>query len=343
MMKEDKNNLMDKIVSLAKRRGFVFPGSEIYGGLANTWDYGPLGVELKNNIKQLWWNRFVQQRDDMVGLDSAIIMNSKVWEASGHIKNFFDLLSECRKCHHRVRVDHFLGPEKMQEFGRKLQNADAGVRARVMEEIGAVLAATAACPSCGAKDWTEAKPFSGMFSTLFGPSGDEASRVYLRPETAQGIFANFKNVLGTTRRTLPFGIAQIGKAFRNEITPGNFILRTREFEQMEVEYFIRGDEWGKWFEYWRMEMRTWIGDIGIDLARIHEIDVPSEDRAHYSKRTIDFEYDFPNKSRNQRNNKYLRSGGGLHYLIGRTLFHRICICRGDKSTQCNSWRKSHYV
>jgi glycyl-tRNA synthetase len=257
---------MDKIVSLCKRRGFVFPGSEIYGGLANSWDYGPLGVELKNNIKQLWWKRFVQQRDDMVGIDAALIMNPKVWEASGHLKEFNDPLVECKNCHERFRADK--------------------------------IDITAACSNCGKKAFTEVKQFNMMFKTNLGPVDDEKSVVYFRPETAQAMFVQFKNVLDTSRKQLPFGIAQQGKAFRNEITPGNFIFRTREFEQMEIEYFIKppqnDDEWNKVFEMWRAEMKSWITDgLGIKWEHIHELEVPKKELAHYSKRTIDFEYHFP--------------------------------------------------
>jgi len=252
---------IENIVSLCKRRGFVYPGSEIYGGLANSWDYGPLGVELKNNIKQMWWKRFVHRRDDMVGIDAALVMNTKVWEASGHLKEFKDPLVECKKCHKRFRADDL-----------KKDN----------------------CPDCGEKNaFDEAKDFNLMLKTHLGPMEDSASAVYFRPETAQSMFVDFKNVVSTTRKTLPFGIAQIGKAFRNEITPGNFIFRTREFEQMEIEYFIREDDWQKYFEHWRKEMMSWMEDIGIDLKYIHELEVPAESRAHYSKRTIDFEYDFP--------------------------------------------------
>ena len=256
----DVPSLMDKIVSLAKRRGFVFPGSEIYGGLANSWDYGPLGVELKNNIKQLWWKRFVRSRDDMVGIDTALIMNPKVWESSGHLKNFSDPLVECKKCHARFRADQLEGT----------------------------------CASCDGKEFTSAKQFNLMFKTFIGPAEEQANVAYFRPETAQGMFVNFKNVLDATRRRLPFGIAQIGKAFRNEITPGNFIFRTREFEQMEIEYFIApDDDWNLYFEEWRKEMKVWMQDIGIDLAHVHDLEIPDGERAHYSKRTIDLEYDFP--------------------------------------------------
>lgn len=254
------DNLMDKVVSLCKRRGFIFPGSEIYGGLANSWDYGHLGVELKNNIKQLWWKMFVQSRDDMVGIDAALIMNPKVWEASGHVGGFNDPLIECKKCHSRFREDN-------------------------LEEKK--------CANCGGTDFTDTKQFNTMFKTNIGPIEDEKSVAYLRPETAQAMFVDFKNILDTTRRKLPFGIAQSGKAFRNEITPGNFIFRTREFDLMEFEYFVKPDDWEKWFEYWRQEMHRWLEAIGADMAKVHEHEIPDGERAHYSKRTIDFEFDYP--------------------------------------------------
>ena len=262
--KDKKENLMEKIVSLAKRRGFIFPGSEIYGGLANSWDYGPLGVELKNNIKQLWWKKFVQERDDMVGIDAALIMNPKVWEASGHLKNFSDALIECKNCHHRFRTDSL--------------TMDGGYYV---------------CTDCNGREFTEAKSFNLMFKTFLGLSEDAANVVYFRPETAQGMFVDFKNVLNTNRKQVPFGIAQIGKAFRNEITPGNFIFRTREFEQMEIEYFIYEKDWEKYFEYWKKQIIDWIKELGVDIKKIHEREVSESDRAHYSKKTIDFDYEFP--------------------------------------------------
>lgn len=253
--------LMDKIVSLAKRRGFIFPGSEIYGGLANAWDYGPLGVELKNNIKQLWWKRFVHMRDDVVGIDAALLMNPKVWEASGHVATFSDPLVECKKCHERFRADQ--------------------------------IDVSKGCPNCKG-ELAEPKQFNLMLKTFLGPAEEKTNEVYFRPETAQAMFVDFKNVLDTSRKRLPFGIAQIGKAFRNEITPGNFIFRMREFEQMEIEYFIRESDWEKYFEHWRQEMLQWMRDLGLDTeAHVHELEVPEEERAHYSKRTMDFEYDFP--------------------------------------------------
>jgi glycyl-tRNA synthetase len=258
----EKSDMMEKIVSLCKRRGFVFPGSEIYGGLANSWDYGPLGTELKNNIKQLWWEKFVRRRDDMVGIDAALIMNPKVWEASGHLKEFADPLMECKKCNSRFRAD------KVDEHHP--------------------------CPNCGAKDqFTPPINFNLMFKTFLGSTEDQANVAYFRPETAQAMFVDFKNVLDTSRKQVPFGIAQIGKAFRNEITPGNFIFRTREFEQMEIEYFIREEKWEESFETWRKEMLAWMEEVGIDMAKVHELDVPDGERAHYSKKTIDFEFDFP--------------------------------------------------
>ncbi len=275
-----EQSLMDKIISLAKRRGFVYPGSAIYGGLANAWDYGPLGVELKNNIKQLWWSMFVHRRDDMVGLDAAILMNPKVWEASGHVSEFSDPLVECKKCHNRFRADH-LG----------FTDAKGVVVAR--EGIS--------CPECGKEDWALPQQFNLMLQTYLGPAQEKANVVYLRPETAQAMFVDFKSILQTSRRTLPFGVAQIGKAFRNEITPGNFIFRTREFEQMEIEYFIPApkddSEWRKYFDEWLVAMREWITAIGLGEAlskgTIHEFDIPDGERAHYSKRTVDFEYEFP--------------------------------------------------
>ncbi len=254
---------MDKIISLCKRRGFIFPGSEIYGGLANSWDYGPLGHLLKQNIKSAWWKFFVQERDDMVPLDAAIIMNPKVWEASGHLQNFTDELVECKKCHQRFRAD----------------------------QLPAV--SPAACPECGGA-LTKPKKFNLMFKTFLGATEDASAAAYLRPETAGGMFVNFKNILDTTRRLLPFGIAQIGKCFRNEITPGNFIFRTREFEIAELEYFIHSKDWENIFAMWLDEIKKWWKDVmrvNMDNLVWHEI--PENERAHYSKRTVDIEYKYP--------------------------------------------------
>ena len=264
---EDASVSMEKIMSLAKRRGFVFPASEIYGGLAGTWDYGPLGVELKNNIKEMWWRRFVRARDDMVGIDTAIVMNPKVWEVSGHVGEFTDPLVECKKCHQRFRADQT--DEWTGHYAREHGRAAEGA------------------------DFSEARNFNLLFRTFVGPVEDSASQTYLRPETAQGMFVNFKNITDTMRRTLPFGIAQIGKAFRNEITPRDFIFRSREFEQMEIEYFVREASWEDHFAHWLNEMRAWISDMGIAMERVHELEVLDGERAHYSKRTVDFEYDFP--------------------------------------------------
>ena len=259
MQKQD-NSLMEKIVSLCKRRGFVFPGSEIYGGLANSWDYGPLGVELKNNIKNLWWKKFVQERDDMVGIDASLIMNPKVWEISGHLKEFSDPLVECKKCKKRFRADHI--------------NSNN-------------------CPECKG-ELSQPRQFNLMLKTFLGPAEERVNEVYFRPETAQAMFVDFKNVLESSRKKLPFGIAQTGKAFRNEVTPGNFIFRTREFEQMEIEYFIEEKDWKEKFELWRKEMWSWMTEtLGVEKFKIHELEVAKGELAHYSKRTIDFEYDFP--------------------------------------------------
>jgi len=283
--------LMDKIVSLAKRRGFVFPGSEIYGGMANSWDYGPLGVELKNNIKQLWWSRFVHRRDDIVGIDTALIMNPKVWEASGHLANFSDPLIECKMCHGRFRVDLLLDQAMVDGKSNKTMEM---LKNWSVDEVTEFLNKNIGpCPQCKAVGkFTPPRQFNLMFKTFIGPAEEQANIAYFRPETAQGMFVNFKNVLDTTRKKLPFGIAQIGKAFRNEITPGNFIFRTREFEQMEVEFFTHPADAEKWFEYWLNEQKTWVKEIGIEEGAVF-IEIPEADRAHYSKRSVDTEYQFP--------------------------------------------------
>jgi glycyl-tRNA synthetase len=252
---------LENIVSLCKRRGFIFQGSEIYGGLSGTWDYGPLGVTLKRNILNLWWDLFVEQRDDMYGVDAAILMNQKVWQASGHVDTFSDPLVECSNCKGRFRQDHIEGDK---------------------------------CPNCGKTNTMgEAREFNMMFRTNVGPVEDENSVSYLRPETAQGIFTNFKNVVDTFSPDLPFGIAQQGKAFRNEISPRDFVFRSREFEQMEVEYFVQPEKWEEAFEQWRNDVYAWAKKMGLPKDKLHELEVPETDRAHYSKRTIDFEFDFP--------------------------------------------------
>jgi glycyl-tRNA synthetase len=255
---------MEKIVSLCKRRGFIFQSSEIYGGLNGCWDYGPLGVELKNHLKQYWWRVMVRERDDVVGMDGAILTHRAVLKASGHEETFSDPMVDCRTCKARLRADQL--PEKN------------GIKQ---------------CPNCGGKDLTEARPFNLMFSTQMGASADENSVAYLRPETAQSIFVQFKNVLDTSRKKLPFGIAQIGKAFRNEINPRNFTFRSREFEQMELEYFCREEDGLKWLEYWKEERVKFYEDIGIPRDKLHVLTVPDADRAFYSKGTYDIEYDFP--------------------------------------------------
>ncbi len=278
---------MEKIVQLCKARGFVFPGSDIYGGLANSWDYGPLGVELKNNIKQAWWKRFVQRRLDMVGVDAAILMNPKVWEASGHISSFADPLVDCKACKQRFRGDKLLEDKLGVDAvaGIKLEHVQPTM---IKEKI--------ACPSCGKVDWTEAKRFNLMFKTQQGVVDGEGTTIYLRPETAQGIFTNFKNVMLTERMRLPFGIAQIGKSFRNEITPGNFIFRTREFEQMEIEYFFDPErsEWKTLFDDWKKESWSFMTEtLGIKAENLRFRDHTADELSHYSKGTTDIEYNFP--------------------------------------------------
>ena len=283
---------MEKIVSLCKRRGFIFPGSEIYGGLAGTWDYGPFGVELKNNIKQLWWKMFVQDRDDMVGVDAAILMNPKAWEASGHVSGFSDPLVECSKCKRRIRADQYLENFYIQNptIVHDVQTNDLPSLIRDFRSFRAVMK----CENCDAiGTLSDPRQFNMMFKTNIGASEDAASVSYLRPETAGGIFVNFKNVIDSIHPKLPFGIAQIGKAFRNEIAPRDFVFRSREFEQMEVEYFVRPEEWEASFEEWRQNVYAFNKAVGISESAVYELNVADEDRAHYSKRTIDFEFDFP--------------------------------------------------
>jgi glycyl-tRNA synthetase len=280
-MQEKNDNLMEKIISLCKRRGFIYPGSEVYGGLAGTYDYGPLGVALKNNIKNLWWKKFVDSRNDMYGVDAAILMNSEVWKKSGHIDTFTDPLVECTKCRKRFRTDQIIiNPPQPSLIREGETSPDKGRQDGLR------------CPDCGGA-MTESRQFNMMFKTQIGAVEDSSATVYLRPETAQGMFVNFKNIVDSFHPKLPFGMAQIGKAFRNEITPRDFIFRVREFEQMEIEFFLKEEEWEKYFEYWRDEMLEWIEMIGIDMNKIHEFEVEKEDLAHYSKRTIDFEFDFP--------------------------------------------------
>ena len=267
---------LDNVIALAKKRGFVFQAGEIYGGSRSAWDYGPLGVELKENIKRHWWRTFVQSRGDMVGLDSSIILPKRVWEASGHVATFVDPLVECRSCHNRFREDHLI-----EAFEAKKGRAPEGGMAEI------------ACPNCGTRgEFTEPQQFSGLVKTYLGPVSTEAGLHFLRPETAQGIFVNFLNVVTATRQKPPFGIGQIGKAFRNEITPGNFIFRTREFEQMEIEYFTPPAEADEHFSAWVEACWNWFVDLGIKEENLRRFDVPEDERAHYSAGTIDFEYRF---------------------------------------------------
>ena len=279
---------MDKIVALCKGRGFVFPGSEIYGGLANTWDYGPLGVEFKNNVKKAWWRKFVTESRYNVGLDCAILMNPETWVASGHVGGFNDPLMDCKSCHERFRADKLI-----EEYAFE-HNQEIDVAAMSNKEMESFIADHIVCPSCGAKaNFTPIRKFNLMFKTFQGVNEDTASQIYLRPETAQGIFVNFKNVLRTTRRKMPMGIAQIGKSFRNEITPGNFTFRTREFEQMELEFFCNPAEEMQWFHYWKDYCAKFLQDLGISKQTMRLRDHEPEELSHYSNATTDIEYLFP--------------------------------------------------
>jgi glycyl-tRNA synthetase len=267
---------LDKVVNLCKRRGFVFPAGEIYGGTRSAWDYGPLGVELKENIKRQWWKTVVQGRDDIVGLDSSVILPRQVWVASGHVGVFTDPLTECQNCHKRFRADH-LEEDYEARKGRAPENGLADIT----------------CPNCGTKGaWTEPRDFNMMLKTYLGPVEDESGLHYLRPETAQGIFVNFANVMGAARKKPPFGIGQIGKSFRNEITPGNFIFRTREFEQMEMEFFVQPGTDAEWHQYWIDERTRWYTDLGISRDNLRHYEHPKEKLSHYSTRTVDIEYRF---------------------------------------------------
>ncbi|PWA07715.1 glycine--tRNA ligase [Pueribacillus theae] len=279
---------MDDIVAHAKHRGFVFPGSEIYGGLANTWDYGPLGVELKNNVKKAWWQKFVQESPYNVGLDAAILMNPKTWEASGHLGNFNDPMVDCKACKARHRADKLI-EEKLEEKGIDL--VVDGLPFSKMEEL--MKEHNIVCPECGAQDFTDIRQFNLMFKTHQGVTESSANEIYLRPETAQGIFVNFKNVQRTMRKKLPFGIAQIGKSFRNEITPGNFTFRTREFEQMELEFFCKPGEEKEWFAYWKEFCHKWLLNLGLTEENVRLRDHTEDELSHYSDETTDLEFKFP--------------------------------------------------
>ncbi|OGJ85669.1 MAG: glycine--tRNA ligase [Candidatus Raymondbacteria bacterium RifOxyA12_full_50_37] len=275
---------MKQVVSLCKRRGFIFPGSEIYGGLANTWDYGPYGCEFKNNVKREWWRSFVLMRDDVVGLDSPILLNPKVWEASGHLKSFADPLMDCRDCKERVRGDQLI-EAKLGDGASRGMDFKAIYETIVKHDIR--------CPRCGNKNFTEPRAFNLMFKTFQGVIEDATAVVYMRPETAQGIFLEFKNVVTTCRQKVPFGIGQIGKAFRNEITPGNFIFRTREFEQMELEFFCKPGSEIEWFEYWKTYCTEWLYGLGLKKEKMRVRNHEKDELSHYSNATCDIEYEFP--------------------------------------------------
>ena len=279
---------MDQLVALCKSRGFIFPGSELYGGLANTWDYGPLGSELKNNVKKAWWKKFVQESPYNVGVDCAILMNSEVWHASGHIGGFSDPLMDCKECKSRHRADNLI------EDYNKRKGIELNIAGWSNEQMEAYIAEhNIPCPVCGKSNFTGVRKFNLMFKTFQGVTEDTASTVYLRPETAQGIFVNFKNVQRTTRKKVPFGIGQIGKSFRNEITPGNFIFRVREFEQMELEFFCKPGTDLEWFSYWRSYCKNWLLSLGFKEDRLRLRDHDPEELCFYSKATTDFEYLFP--------------------------------------------------
>ncbi|HEX2550465.1 MAG TPA: glycine--tRNA ligase, partial [Nocardioidaceae bacterium] len=281
-MASKPSSLLDNVVSLCKRRGFVFPSGEIYGGTRSAWDYGPLGVELKENLKRQWWRSMVTARDDVVGLDSSVILPKRTWEASGHVSTFTDPLTECQSCHKRFRADH-------------MQEAYAAKRAAKGEDVDpdSVDLKELACPNCGTRGaWTEPRQFNMMLKTYLGVIEDESGLHYLRPETAQGIFLNFVNVMNSSRKKPPFGIAQQGKSFRNEITPGNFIFRTREFEQMEMEFFVPPDQADHWYHEWIGIRERWYTDLGINPENLRHYEHPKEKLSHYAKRTVDIEYRF---------------------------------------------------
>jgi len=288
-MLNNTEKTMDKITALCKGRGFVFAGSEIYGGLANSWDYGPLGVELKNNVKRTWWQKFVQENPYNVGLDSAILMNPKVWEASGHVATFNDPLIDCKGCKMRHRADKLVDDWNAE-------NEITDVMTEAMDNdalIAYIREKNVTCPTCGKSDFTDIRKFNLMFKTFQGVNEDTAAQIYLRPETAQGIFVQFKNTQRTTRRKIPFGVCQIGKSFRNEITPGNFIFRTREFEQLELEFFCKPGTDLEWFDYWRTFCRDWLISLGMREESLRLRDHEKEELSHYSNATTDFEFLFP--------------------------------------------------
>ena len=280
MGKQIKNEKMETLVSLCKRRGFIYQGSDVYGGLSGTWDYGPLGVALKRNIMQLWWRHFVDERDDMYGVDAAILMNQKVWQASGHVDTFVDPLCEDTANHRRFRTDHILKDNGVDADGMTMEQMDAAIAEKGIK-------------SPDGNPLSKSRTFNMMFKTHVGATESEDSISYLRPETAQGIFTNFKNVVDSFYPNLPFGIAQQGKAFRNEIAPRDFVFRSREFEQMEIEYFVDPEHWQEAFDELLAATHAFLAELGLKQEHVHELDVPAEDRAHYSKKTIDIEYDYP--------------------------------------------------
>lgn len=275
---------MDRLVSLCKQRGFIFPGSEIYGGLANSWDYGPLGAQFKRNIEQAWWRRFVTARGDMVGIDPAILMNPQVWVASGHVANFNDAQVDCKKCKHRFRADHLI----------EAKDAMVKVEGKSLKELDQLLATLkVACPDCGQRDFTPARVFNLLFKTAIGVLEEDRAAVYLRGELAQGMFVNFKSVADSRRLKLPFGIAASGRVFRNEITPGNFTFRTLEFDLQEFEYFVHPSEWERWLAYWLEEMWAWTRELGLNQKKLRVREHTKDELSHYSTRTVDIEYETP--------------------------------------------------
>ncbi|MEF9951331.1 MAG: glycine--tRNA ligase [Clostridium sp.] len=283
------NVTMEKIVALCKGRGYIFPGSEIYGGLANTWDYGPLGIEFKNNVKKAWWKKFIQESRYNVGLDCAILMNPQVWVASGHVGGFSDPLMDCKECKSRFRADKVI-----EDFAAAKGDEVVGVDGWSKEEMAAYINDNnVVCPECGSHNYTDIRQFNLMFKTFQGVTDDAKAEVYLRPETAQGIFVNFKSVQRSSRKKLPFGIGQIGKSFRNEITPGNFIFRTREFEQMELEFFCRPEEDLQWYEYWKNHCKDFLLNLSMKEENMRLREHDKEELAHYSNATVDIEYKFP--------------------------------------------------
>ena len=328
---KNKEKSMEKIVALCKNRGFIFAGSEIYGGLANTWDYGPLGVELKNNVKKAWWKKFVQENRYNVGLDAAILMNPQTWVASGHVGGFSDPLMDCKECHERVRADKVI-EDWCQENGFAL---DKSVDAMSHAEMKAFVDEhNIACPTCGKHNWTDIRQFNLRFKTFQGVTEDAKNTVYLRPETAQGIFVNFQNIQRSTRRKLPFGVCQVGKSFRNEITPGNFTFRTREFEQMELEFFCQPGTELDWFQYWKDFCHQWLLGLGIKDENLRLRDHDPEELSHYSNATTDFEFAFP-----------FTEWGELWGVASRTNFDLTAhqTTSGQDMTYYDQERNEHYI